>query len=153
MVVSQRPSEVDETILSKCGTIFALQLTNPVDREKIKGTFPDGLLTLLDALPILRTGEAIVMGEATKLPMRYRVTLPAKPHQPNSLDPEVSKNWALERKLEEGYDKMVASWRAQESRTPAQESHTLTVQAQDSLTVVKESSTEQSAITNNEENE
>ena len=100
MVVSQRPSEVDESILSQCGTIFALRLTNLVDRERIKGT------------------------------------LPATPHRPKSLDPEVSKNWALERKLKEGYDRMVASWRAQ-----------------DSLTVVKESSTEQSAITNNEENE
>lgn len=121
MVVSQRPSEVDETILSQCGTIFALRLTNPVDRERIKGTFPDGLLTLLDALPILRTGEAIVMGEATKLPMRYRVTLPPTLLQPKSLDPDVSKNWALERKPEDGYDRVVASWRAQESRTVARE--------------------------------
>ena len=61
------------------------------------------------------------MGDATKLPMRYRVTLPAPSHRPNSLDPEVSKNWALERKLEEGYDRMIASWRAQESRTVAKE--------------------------------
>ena len=146
MVVSQRPSEVDETILSQCGTIFALRLTNPVDRERIKGTFPDGLLTLLDALPILRTGEAIVMGEATKLPMRYRVTLPAPTHRPNSLDPEVSKNWALERKLEEGYDRMIASWRAQESRTA-------TWHARESRTVAKETIIEQKTANNKYENE
>ena len=146
MVVSQRPSEVDETILSQCGTIFALRLTNPVDRERIKGTFPDGLLTLLDALPILRTGEAIVMGEATKLPMRYRVTLPPTLLQPKSLDPDVSKNWALDRKPEEGYDRVIASWRAQESRTA-------TWYAQDSRTVAKETIIEQKTTTNKYENE
>ncbi len=102
-------------------SVFAIRLTNPVDRERIKGTFPDGLLTLLDALPILRTGEVIVMGEASKLPMRYRVTLPPTLLQPKSLDPDVSKNWALDRKPEEGYDRVIASWHAQDSRTVAKE--------------------------------
>ena len=43
MVISQRPSEVDETILSQCGTFFALRLSNPTDRERVRGTLPDGL--------------------------------------------------------------------------------------------------------------
>lgn len=70
MVISQRPSEVDETILSQCGTYFALRLSNPSDRQRVQGTLPDGLVGLLDVLPVLRTGEAIVMGDAAKLPMR-----------------------------------------------------------------------------------
>ena len=112
MVVSQRPSEVNETILSQCGTFFALRLSNPSDRARVQGTLPDGLVGLLDVLPILRTGEAIVTGEAAKLPMRCRVTLPAKEHRPRSEDPKVSVNWSLSRR-DEGYERVVASWRAQ----------------------------------------
>ncbi len=112
MIISQRPSEVNETILSQCGTFFALRLSNPSDRARVQGTLPDGLAGLLDVLPILRTGEAIVTGEAAKLPMRCRVTLPAKMHRPHSEDPEVSIKWKLERR-EEGYERTVASWRAQ----------------------------------------
>ena len=112
MVVSQRPSEVNETVLSQCGTFFALRLSNPTDRARVQGTLPDGLVGLLDVLPILRTGEAIVTGEAAKLPMRCRVTLPAKEHRPRSEDPEVSSKWRLERR-DEGYQRVVASWRSQ----------------------------------------
>ena len=116
MVVSQRPSEVDETILSQCGTYFALRLSNPGDRARVQGTLPDGLTSLLDVLPVLRTGEAIVMGEAAKLPMRCRITLPEKEKRPQSCDPEVSDKWAIPRR-EEGYDRVVASWRSQSPRT------------------------------------
>ena len=112
MIISQRPSEVDETILSQCGTFFALRLSNPTDRERVRGTLPDGLVGLLDVLPVLRTGEAIVMGEAAKLPMRCRITLPPEEHRPQSTDPEVSSQWSLPRRPE-GYDRIVASWRAQ----------------------------------------
>ncbi|MBB4305108.1 hypothetical protein GGD81_004176 [Rhodobium orientis] len=115
MVISQRPSEVDETILSQCGTYFALRLSNPQDRARVQGTLPDGLVSLLDVLPVLRTGEAIIMGEAAKLPMRCRITLPAKEHQPRSSDPKVSERWSIPRR-EEGYDRVVASWRAQRAR-------------------------------------
>ena len=112
MVVSQRPSEVNETVLSQCGTFFALRLSNPADRARVRGTLPDALAGLLDLLPVLRTGETIVTGEAAKLPMRCRVTLPAKEHRPRSEDPEVSAEWSLRRR-DEGYDRVVAAWRAQ----------------------------------------
>lgn len=115
MVVSQRPSEVDETILSQCGTYFALRLSNPSDRARVQGTLPDGLVTLLDVLPVLRTGEAIIMGEAAKLPMRCRITLPNEEHRPQSSDPKVARQWSLDRR-QEGYDRIVASWRAQKPR-------------------------------------
>ncbi|MCY3861771.1 MAG: ATP-binding protein [bacterium] len=112
MIVSQRPSEVNETILSQCGTYFALRLANPDDRARVKGTLPDGIAGLLNVLPILRTGEAIVTGEAAKLPMRCRVTLPSEEHRPRSQDPDVSRNWGMD-KREEGYERVVASWRSQ----------------------------------------
>lgn len=118
MIISQRPSEVDETILSQCGTYFAMRLSNPTDRARVQGTLPDGLVSLLDVLPVLRTGEAIVMGEAAKLPMRCRITLPAEEHRPQSGDPKVSQRWSLPRRAE-GYDRVVASWRAQRPRAVA----------------------------------
>lgn len=112
MVVSQRPAEVDETVLSQCGTIVALRLSNPADRTRVKGTLPDNLSGLMDLLPVLRTGEAIIAGEAAKLPVRCRITLPAREHQPRSSDPEVTKAWAT-RRLQEDYGRVAASWRAQ----------------------------------------
>lgn len=112
MVVSQRPAEVDETILSQCGTIFALRLSNPEDRARVKGALPDNLGGLVDLLPVLRTGEAIVAGEAARLPVRCRVTLPLPEQRPKSSDPKVSEAWA-NRRIAEGYDRVVVSWRAQ----------------------------------------
>jgi uncharacterized protein len=120
MIISQRPSEVNETILSQCGTFFALRLSNPSDRTRVQGTLPDGLVSLLDVLPVLSTGEAIITGEAARLPMRCRIALPAAEYRPRSQDPQVSTKWALKRRPE-GYDRVVASWRAQRPHAVAKE--------------------------------
>jgi hypothetical protein len=112
MLVSQRPSEVDETVLSQCGTLVALRLSNPTDRARVRGALPDNLSGLTDLLPVLRTGEAIIVGEATRLPVRCRMALPQLEHRPRSADPEVAKAWSVKR-TGEGYDRVVASWRAQ----------------------------------------
>jgi len=55
IVVSQRPSELDETILSQCGTFFSLRLTNSGDQGRVKATVPDALAGLIDLLPALDT--------------------------------------------------------------------------------------------------
>lgn len=116
MVVSQRPSEVDESILSQCGTFVALRLSNPKDRSQIQGTVPDNLEGLMDMLPVLRTGEAIITGEAARLPMRVRIALPTEARRPDSGDPDVVGRWQLPR-LREDYEQVVAAWRAQSPRT------------------------------------
>lgn len=114
-VISQRPSEFDETILSQSGAYFALRLSNPTDRQRIQETLSDRLAGLLDVLPVLRTGEAIVMGERAKLPMRCRITLPAEEHRPRSSDPMVVEaRAALGRR--DGYDRVVVSWKEQSPR-------------------------------------
>ncbi|RVU43160.1 ATP-binding protein [Lujinxingia sediminis] len=115
MIVSQRPSEVDETILSQCGTFFSMRLSNPTDRGKVAGAMPDNLTSLSDMLPVLRTGETIVVGEAARLPLRCRVRLPAKDMCPDSGDPLVSEKWKLKRRQED-YRRVVASWNAQSPR-------------------------------------
>lgn len=116
MIVSQRPSEVDDTILSQCGTFVALRLSNPADRQRVQGTLPDNLTGLTEMLPVLRTGEALITGEAARLPIRCRITLPERQHRPRSADPEVAKKWKLELR-EERYNDMAAAWRAQSEIT------------------------------------
>ena len=118
MIVSQRPTEVDETILSQCGTVIAMRLSNPADRNRVRGTLPDNLASLMDLLPVLRTGEAIIAGEAARLPVRCQINPPSKEHQPQSMDPEVTNAWKTKRKAE-GYDRVVASWRAQRTTAVA----------------------------------
>lgn len=87
MIVSQRPSEVDPTILSQCGTVIALRSTNGRDRQHIVSAVADNLADVLSLLPVLRTGEAIVVGEAVALPMRVLVDRPRD--LPDSSDPPI----------------------------------------------------------------
>jgi uncharacterized protein len=111
LLVSQRPSELDETLLSQCGTFVALRLTNGQDQGRVKSAVPDELAGLVDLLPALRTGEAIITGEATQIPSRVRVQL-IEP-RPNSGDPEVSKLWSDKSKKAPDYISAVTNWRRQ----------------------------------------
>lgn len=89
MLVSQRPSEIDSTILSQCGTLFAMRLANEADRGHVTSAASDNLKGLFDMLPALRTGEAIIVGEAVSLPIRTLVDPPSKNRRPDSEDPRV----------------------------------------------------------------
>jgi uncharacterized protein len=89
-----------------------MRLSNPGDRGRVKGALPDNLAGLMDLLPVLRTGETIISGEAARLPVRCRVALPPADRLPKSADPAVSRAWRT-RRVAEGYERMVASWRAQ----------------------------------------
>lgn len=117
IVVSQRPSELDETILSQCGTFFALRLTNAEDQGRVKAVVPDALSGLIDLLPALRTGEGVILGEAVPLPCRVR--LPLVEPRPRSDDPPVGENWRGERASSPEYAKAVTGWRTQEQLAPA----------------------------------
>lgn len=112
MIVSQRPSEVDETILSQCGTFVALRMSNAADRSKVQSALPDNLSGIAESLPVLRTGEAVIMGEAARLPLRCRIALPDEEYRPQSEDPVVAKRWKGEH-ISEDYSRLAASWRAQ----------------------------------------
>jgi len=112
MVVSQRPSEVDDTILSQCGTFFALRLSNSTDRSQVQASLSDNLRGIVDGLPVLRTGEAIVIGEAARLPVRCRITLPGDDERPQSGDPRVAPAWSAKRQKSD-FENVVAAWRSQ----------------------------------------
>ncbi len=85
MLVSQRPSELPDTALSQCGTLIALRLTNSTDQGRIRAALPDAVDGLGAVLPSLRTGEAIVSGEAVTLPARVLMDRPNP--TPQSEDP------------------------------------------------------------------
>ncbi|TVR84795.1 MAG: ATP-binding protein [Rhodospirillales bacterium] len=89
MLVSQRPSEIHPTILSQCGTIFAMRLTNATDRSHVRTAASDSLEGLFLMLPVLRTGEAIIVGEAVNLPVRTLIDRPSPRRRPESADPAV----------------------------------------------------------------
>jgi uncharacterized protein len=117
MVVSQRPSEVDSTVLSQCGTLFALRLANSQDRGHVTGAVSDNFGGFLDALPLLRTGEAIVVGEAVHMPMRMRVDLLPDDRRPESGDPPVYDpngpgGWNRSREPQ-NWSELVVAWRLQ----------------------------------------
>ncbi|WP_217913530.1 ATP-binding protein [Miltoncostaea marina] len=76
LLVTQRPSELPDTALAQCGTLLALRLTNSADQSKIQHALPDSVAGLAAALPALRTGEAVVSGEAVVLPARMVVDCP-----------------------------------------------------------------------------
>ncbi|WP_181126626.1 ATP-binding protein [Xanthomonas arboricola] len=113
MIVSQRPSEIDDTILSQCGTFFSLRLSNSSDRSKVQAALPDSLSGIVDSLPVLRTGEAVIIGEAAKLPVRCRITLPEQEKRPASEDPKVAESWRRKRGKED-YSAVAAAWRSQD---------------------------------------
>ncbi|OAF04326.1 hypothetical protein AYJ54_24370 [Bradyrhizobium centrolobii] len=125
MIVSQRPSEIDPTILSQCGTIFAMRLANDTDRGQVSGAAADNLKGLFDMLPVLRTGEAIIVGEAVSLPIRTLIDPPEKNRRPDSGDPRVvvrgdpnkdgfegEGGWAIPRH-DEDYAIVMRQWRQQ----------------------------------------
>ncbi|MGY0780819.1 ATP-binding protein [Azospirillum argentinense] len=76
LVVSQRPSDVSRTILSQCNNFLALRLTNETDQGVIKRLMPDSLAGLTSILPLLDTGEALLLGDAVLLPTRIKLDAP-----------------------------------------------------------------------------
>lgn len=110
MLVTQRPSELDETVLSQCGTIIALRMNNSKDRGYVSAAIQDELRSIVDLLPSLRTGEAIVSGEGVSIPSRIQFNKLA--NAPKSADPMVSKQWNQPYVQSEGdYKRLVSLWR------------------------------------------
>lgn len=68
LLASQRPSEISETIFSQCNNFIAMRLTNPIDQGYVKKLLPDTLGALIDTMPSLKQGEALLVGESIVLP-------------------------------------------------------------------------------------
>jgi hypothetical protein len=123
MIVSQRPAEIDATILSQCGTLLAMRLSNSSDRAHVTSAVTDNLEGLLSMLPVLRTGEAIILGEAVQLPVRTQLETPPPNKRPDSADPLLCNDdgpggWNRQREPA-NYKEVVTMWRKQDSRSPS----------------------------------
>ena len=92
MVVSQRPSDVSTTILSQCSNIISLRLANKTDQAVVKQLLPESLEGLMEVLPTLDVGEAVVVGDATLLPTRIKMSKPK--HEPRSATIPFWTRWA-----------------------------------------------------------
>lgn len=110
VVISQRPSEVNHTVLSQCNNLVTMRLTNAEDQSVIRRLLPDSLGGFSDVLPILDTGEALVVGDASLLPSRVRIQEPNA--KPNSGTVDFWDKW-LEREYKEGINEAVNAWRKQ----------------------------------------
>lgn len=113
-IVTQRPSELDPTVLSQCNTVLALRLTNQFDQEFVKSATSESGVALLDFLPVLGKAEAVVMGEGVPLPLRIRFDELDKANGlPNGQSAPFSEVWSQRAADLTDLDDIVASWRAQ----------------------------------------
>lgn len=112
-IVSQRPAELDATILSQCNTIFSMRLANERDQDILRAGFSDAAASLLDFMPTMGTGEAITFGEGVALPTRIKFdTLPAE-EWPMSNTASFTVSWAREMPEDGFLQDIVLRWRAQ----------------------------------------
>jgi uncharacterized protein len=111
VVISQRPSDVNKTILSQCGNFVAMRLTNPDDQNVIKRLFPDNLGDFAEMLPILDIGEALIVGDASLLPSRVVIDKPTI--KPSSTTIDFWDEWNKEKK-DKGIELAVESLRKQQ---------------------------------------
>ncbi len=91
MIVSQRPSEISETITAQCNNFIAMRLLNPNDQQYIRKLVPDSLSNLIELLPTLGQGEAYFIGDAVPVPVRVLIDMPTPP--PASGDIQYFDKW------------------------------------------------------------
>lgn len=112
-IVSQRPAELDATILSQCNTIFSMRLANERDQDILRAGFSDAAASLLDFMPTMSTGEAITFGEGVALPTRIKFdTLPPE-EWPKSNTASFTDSWARAMPEDGFLQDIVLRWRAQ----------------------------------------
>jgi hypothetical protein len=93
VVISQRPADVSKTILSQCNNFLVLRLTNETDQSVVRRLMPDALAGMVDVLPLLDVGEALLLGDAILLPSRLRLDRPSPHNQPISATKEFWREW------------------------------------------------------------
>lgn len=111
LLVTQRPSELDETVLSQCGSVIALRMTNTRDKGHVSAAMQDELREMAEVLSSLRTGEAIISGEAVRIPSRVKFFQAV--NAVKSSDPVASVLWKGARPDIAEYEVSVRNWRNQ----------------------------------------
>jgi hypothetical protein len=114
ILVSQRPSEVEATVLSQCNSWIVMRLTNEIDRNHVRSILPDSLAGLTKVLSGLRRREAIFVGQAAVLPSRILISSLEKSKLPRSHDISFNEGWQYEPLTPEELDEVGGRWRNQE---------------------------------------
>lgn len=113
LLVSQRPSEVEATVLSQCNSWIVLRITNDADREHVRSILPDSMSGLTKMLSGLRRQEAIFVGQAATLPTRVMIRSLSDDQLPRSNDVDFDKGWQNEAMTIDQIESVVRKWRYQ----------------------------------------
>lgn len=113
-LVTQRPSELAETILSQCNTLFALRMGNQQDQEFVERALPESAAGMLSCLPSLRTQEAVVVGEGVRVPIRIRFAHLEENKRPHSTTADFAHSWLEDSTTRETISRSLERWRKQQ---------------------------------------
>ncbi len=113
-IITQRPAELDPTILSQCNTVFSLRLSNERDQEILRAGISDSAASLLAFMPTMGVGEAVAFGEGISLPTRIRFDRLPEEHLPRSTTAAFSKRWRADIHDPDFLSKIVHRWREQD---------------------------------------
>jgi DNA helicase HerA-like ATPase len=112
-VISQRPSELDSTILSQCNTLFVMRMANDLDQKIVLSAISDAASSLLEFLPSLGTGECIVFGDGVTLPVRMRFDRLRDEYLPRSSTAKFTESWRKAIEDDGAFlENIVQRWRA-----------------------------------------
>lgn len=112
-LITQRPSDLAEGVLSQCGTILAMRLNNDRDQSFVRAAMPEGARGFLDSIPALRNQECIISGEGVAIPIRVRFDRLEEGKRPASADPVFSRLWRDVGHESEIIERTIQKWRAQ----------------------------------------
>jgi DNA helicase HerA-like ATPase len=112
-LVTQRPSDLAEGVLSQCGTIISMRLNNERDQNFVRNAMPEGARGFLDSIPALRNRECVICGEGVSIPIRVRLDELAPELRPASDDPSFSQLWTTSGGEAETLDRVIHHWRNQ----------------------------------------
>jgi DNA helicase HerA-like ATPase len=112
-LITQRPSDLAEGVLSQCGTIIAMRLNNDRDQAFVRAAMPEGARGFLDAIPALRNRECIVSGEGVAIPLRIVFDDLDADKRPASADPVFSQLWREVGGEEQILTRTIQRWRSQ----------------------------------------
>ncbi|HZH08682.1 MAG TPA: DUF87 domain-containing protein [Lautropia sp.] len=112
-LITQRPSDLAEGVLSQCGTIISMRLNNERDQAFVKAAMPEGARGFLDAISALRNRECIICGEGVSIPIRVNFDNLDEAKRPASEDPSFVELWSHSGGEEEAVRRTVQRWRAQ----------------------------------------
>ncbi|MBL0023101.1 MAG: DUF87 domain-containing protein [Sphingomonadales bacterium] len=112
-LITQRPSDLAEGVLSQCGTIISMRLNNDRDQAYVRAAMPEGARGFLDSIPALRNRECIICGEGVSIPIRVALDTLEEDKRPASEDPLFSQLWQETGGEEQILERVVRRWRSQ----------------------------------------